>query len=265
MQYRQDVTFTKPSIFIPGIPEYVEALSCAYPDELARLREETRRTCPGWANIMSSTVQASFLNMLVAVSRARRVLEIGTFTGYSALAMAAAMPADGKLITIDNYATDEKAREVALTAFVRTPHSGKIQPLEGAGIDVLPTLTGSFDLIFLDADKPSYIAYFNHILDHGLLAANGLLVVDNTLWGGRVLDVGGEYTFFDDAPAGEWVEKMSAAWAVHVAEFNSYVAADKRVDSVVLPIHDGMTLIRHAKDTTRTRCHGAPENTPLPP
>jgi caffeoyl-CoA O-methyltransferase len=253
VQHRQDIVFVKPSIFIPGIMEYVEAHSCAYPEELTRLREETLRICPGWAGIMSSTVQASFLNMLVAVSGARRVLEIGTFTGYSALAMAAAMPADGKLITIDNYTADEKAREVALSAFVLSPHGGKIQQLEGIAIDVLPNLKSSFDFIFLDADKPSYIAYFNHIIGHGLLAENGLLVVDNTLWGGRVLDAGEEYTTFDDAPVDEWVEKMLASWAVHVAEFNSCIATDERVDSVVLPVHDGMTLIRHAANAARSR------------
>ncbi|MGH3887886.1 MAG: O-methyltransferase [Pseudonocardiaceae bacterium] len=253
MQHRQDIIFTKPSIFIPGIAEYIEALSSAYPEELTRLREETLRACPRWAGIMSSTVQASFLNMLVTVSGAGRVLEIGTFTGYSALAMAAAMPADGKLITIDNYIVDEKAREVALTAFVLSPHGGKIQQLEGVAIDVLSNLNDSFDLIFLDADKPSYIAYFNHILEHGLLAGNGLLVVDNTLWGGRVMDARKEHITFEDAPADEWVEKMLTSWAVHVAEFNSCVTADERVDSVVLPIHDGMTLIRHTTNAARSR------------
>lgn len=263
MQHRQDVVFAKPSIFVPGIAEYVEAFSHAYPEELTRLREETLRACPGWAGIMSSTVQASFLNMLVTVSGARRVLEIGTFTGYSALAMAAAMPTDGKLVTIDNFVADEKARDVALAAFVLSQHGGKIEQLEGAAIDVLPTLTEPFEFIFLDADKPSYIAYINHIIDHGLLASNGLLVVDNTLWGGRVLDAGEKHIDFDNSPAGEWVEKMLAAWAVHVAEFNSYVAADERVDSVVLPVHDGMTLIRHTRDTARSRYHGARENTPL--
>lgn len=202
---------------------------------------------------MSSTVQASFLNMLVTVSGAGCVLEVGTFTGYSTLAMATAMPADGKLITIDNYSADEKAREVALAAFVLSPHGGKIQQLEGAAIDVLPDLKNSFDLIFLDADKPNYITYFNNIIEHSLLAKNGLLVVDNTLWGGRVMDAGKEYIPFDGAPANEWVEKMLASWAVHVAEFNSFVAADERVDSVILPIHDGMTLIRHAANIARIR------------
>ncbi|MGH3696742.1 MAG: O-methyltransferase [Pseudonocardiaceae bacterium] len=253
MQHRQDVVFTKPSIFIPGITEYVEALSCAYPGELTRLRKETLRACPMWAGIMSSTVQASFLNMLVAASGAGRVLEIGTFTGYSALAMAAAMPADGELITIDNYIADEKAREVALAAFVLSPHGEKIKQLEGTAIEVLSNLKGSFDLIFLDADKPSYIAYFNHILEHGLLARNGLLVVDNTLWGGRVMDAGKEHTTFEEAPVNEWVEKMLTSWAVHVAEFNCCVATDERVDSVVLPIHDGMTLIRHSTNPARSR------------
>jgi caffeoyl-CoA O-methyltransferase len=249
MRYREDVVFSKPSIFRAGITDYVDSRANARPDELAKVRAETFARCPQWADIMSSATQASFLNILVSTSGARRILEIGTFTGYSALSMASALPDDGELITIDSFEAGGNAQDVARLAFAESPYGDRIKQLLGKALNVLATIEGSFDLIFVDADKSNLLNYFQHIMDYGLLRPDGLLVVDNTLWGGKVLDADDQPVDDpdDSAPADQWLDQMLSYWAYHVARFNTEVARDERVDSVLLPVHDGMTLIRHRR------------------
>jgi len=163
-------------------------------------------------------IEGAFLRMLVRLLGARRVLELGTFTGYSALVMAEGLPEDGKLITCD---IDQEVTEIAKRYWSRSPHQNKIEFMPGPALDTLKTIKGPFDMVFIDADKSNYINYWELCLPK--TRRGGLLVVDNVLWGGSVLD-----------PADETDRT--------IAEFNKYVYNDKRVEVVMLPIRDGITL-----------------------
>ena len=176
--------------------------------------------------MLSGAVEGRLLETLVFVSGARRILEIGTYTGYSALAMAAALPADGDLITCE---LDPERAEFARRHFASTPAGARIDVREGPALDTIAQLEGPFDLVFIDADKPSYADYYEATLP--LLAERGLIVVDNTLWSGRVLAPG-------DGPDDESTRALAA--------FNDMVVADSRVVVVQLTVRDGVTLIRRA-------------------
>jgi caffeoyl-CoA O-methyltransferase len=149
------------------------------------------------------------------------VLEIGTFTGYSALWMAAALPDDGRLITLE---ADEAHAEIARRHFEASPYGDRIELRLGRGLDTLRIIEGPFDFIFVDADKPSYQAYFEAVLP--MLSPTGLLAVDNVLWRGNVL-------------------RPDEENARALAEFNDRVVADPRVECVMLTVRDGITLVRH--------------------
>jgi caffeoyl-CoA O-methyltransferase len=156
--------------------------------------------------------------MLVWFGRPQRVLEIGTFTGHSALAMAAAMPDGGR---IDTCELDPERAAFAQRYFDRSPHGSKITLHVGPAIETIDSVDGTFDLVFIDADKEGYVDYYEAVLPR--LAPNGLIVADNTLAGGRVLS--------EQPP---------------IARFNEHVAADPRTVQVLLTVRDGMTLIRLA-------------------
>ncbi len=163
-------------------------------------------------------MEGTFLRILVKLARARRVLELGTFTGYSALMMAEGLPDDGELVTCD---IDQKAEAMARDFFARSPHGGKIQLRMGPALETLKTLQGPFDLAFIDADKQNYSAYYDAVVP--LLRSGGLLVADNALWSGRVL-------------------QPRAADDHALVAFNAKVAADARVEKVLLTVRDGMML-----------------------
>ena len=151
---------------------------------------------------------------------ARRVLEIGTFTGYSALSMAAALPEDGRIDTLD---VEPRHAEVAQRYFDRSPHGSKITLHLGPALETLERLEGLWDLVFVDADKGNYDAYVEAVLPR--LSERGLIAIDNTLWSGRVLDPQD-----DDTRA--------------IAALNDKLAADERVVVAQLTIRDGVTLVR---------------------
>jgi len=247
MEYRQDGTFRKPSVFNPGIAEYAERMSTACAPELRDLSLATKQLVPEWADILTSAVQVNFLQFLIKSCGVRRVLEIGTFTGHGTLAMAAALPADGEVVTVDNYATDPRARPIAEQAFKDSDLADRITQVFEDGDTGIETATGRFDLIFLDADKPSYIRYYENILRRNLLSQNGMLVIDNTLWGGDVLTPRVLPPASEADNGDEWVERMFAEWTHSVIAFNEHVAADPRVQAVLLTVQDGMTLIRRAR------------------
>jgi len=163
-------------------------------------------------------IEGAFLRMLVHLIRAKRVLELGTFTGYSSLAMAEALPEDGKLITCD---IDQEATEIAKKYWSRSPHGKKIELRLGYALETLKTIEGVFDVVFIDADKENYINYWELCIPK--TRSGGLLVVDNVLWSGGALDPKDET---DRA----------------IAEFNEHVSNDKRVEVVMLPIRDGVSL-----------------------
>ena len=177
--------------------------------------------------MVSGHIEGQFLKMLVHATQAKAILEIGLFTGYSALAMAEALPADGELVAceIDPYAADFARR-----CFEASAHNSKILIEIGPAKDSLLTLANQgrqFELIFIDADKTGYIAYLDFIISNALLTNGGLIVIDNTLMQGE------PYTRKNIGANGQAIEK-----------FNQFVAADRRVEQVVLPIRDGITLIR---------------------
>jgi len=253
VEYRSDAVFKKPSIFRDGIDAYARSVSTAVDGNLADLARQTADEVPEWADISTSAVQVAFLQILISTARMRRVLEVGTFTGHGTVAMAAALPADGEIVTVDSYVTDGRARAVAEKAFQSSPDRDKIKPVVEDALVGLRSVTGPFDLIFLDADKPNYIKYYETILERELLTPNGLIVVDNTLWGGEVL-APREVPPSTEAVSGEeWVERMFAEWAASVVAFNQHVAQDPRVRNVLLTVQDGMTLIQRVGSPATAR------------
>jgi caffeoyl-CoA O-methyltransferase len=206
------------------IDEYARAHTTAPDDLLQRLYAETHEKLDA-PQMLTGPLEGRFLETLVWAGGARRVLEIGTYSGYSALSMAAALPDDGELITCDVWA---EAHEVARRYAAESPHGSKIDFRLGPALETIETLEGPFDLVFIDADKENYINYFHATLP--LLADRGLIVFDNTLWSGRVVD-----GYDDGSP-------QTKAFR----ELNDALAADPRGVVVMLPIRDGVTLFRKA-------------------
>jgi caffeoyl-CoA O-methyltransferase len=176
---------------------------------------------------MVGTLEGRLLKALVAVLQPTTVLEIGTFTGYSALSMAEALPPEGRIITCD---ISEKHVALAREHIGTSPYADRIEIRVGPATETLATLDGPFDLVFIDADKPSYLDYYEAVLPK--LSARGLVLADNVLWSGRVLD------------DGEDDENTRA-----IRAFNDHVLADERVEVVMLTVRDGLSLIRRRTDS----------------
>ena len=201
------------------IEEYAVRHSTAPDPLLAELAEETYATMSR-PQMLTGPIEGRFLELLVHGSGAKRILEIGTFTGYAALSMAAALPEGGRIDTLD---IEPKHAEVAQRYFDRSPHGSKITLHLGPAIETIEKLEGEFDLVFIDADKENYDSYYEAVLPR--LSARGLIAIDNTLWSGKVLDP---------------PDESSRA----IAALNDKLAADDRVVAVQLTIRDGVTLIR---------------------
>jgi caffeoyl-CoA O-methyltransferase len=204
----------------PEVERYAEEHTTPDGELFQRLAEETRAktTVP---QMMVGRIEGQLLATLVRLLGAKRVLELGTFTGYSSISMASALPADGKVITCD---VDPEATEIARRYMDESGHGDKIEIRLGPALETLESLDGPFDLVFIDADKSNYRNYYEAALP--LLADGGLLVADNVLWSGRVVEEDG-----DDSTRA-------------IKEFNEHVRADSRVQSVMLTIRDGMTLVQ---------------------
>ncbi|MEL6431567.1 MAG: class I SAM-dependent methyltransferase [Planctomycetota bacterium] len=183
------------------------------------------------AEMLSGHVEGQFLRMLVRISGATDVLEIGMFTGYATLAMAEALPAGGRVLACE---LDPFAARVASEQFSKHAAGERIEIAIEPASDTLERLVQegrSFDLVFIDADKKGYAAYYDALLDGGLVPVGGLVCVDNTLYQGQVYAAGLETT-----PNGR-----------ALADFNANVAADERVEQVILPLRDGLTLIERVR------------------
>jgi caffeoyl-CoA O-methyltransferase len=203
-----------------AVEQYAEAHSSPEAELFQRLAAETREKSSA-PQMMVGLLEGRFLGLLVRTVRARRVLELGTFTGYSSISMALALPPDGRVITCDvNEETTEIARRYAQEAGV----ADRIDYRLGPALETIADLEGEFDLVFIDADKPNYLNYYEATLPR--LARGGLMVLDNTLWSGRVADP-------DDND-----ENSEAIRAV-----NKHVVDDPRVDNVLLTVRDGMNLV----------------------
>jgi len=206
------------------IERYAEEHTTPPPPLLQELAEETRATLRV-QQMLTGTIEGRLLELLVFASGARRVLELGTFSGYSALSMAAGLPPDGH---IDTCEVDEEHAEVARRYIGRSPYADRITVHLGPALATIARLEGEFDLVFVDADKVNYLNYYEAVLPR--LSERGLIVADNTLWSGRVLEPGPE-------------DESTAA----IVAFNDRVAADERVVCVQLSIRDGVTLIRRRR------------------
>ncbi len=208
----------------PRVEAYAVEHTTPEPAWFATLAEDTRAstTAPG---MMVGTLEGRFLTALVAMKQPRSVLEIGTFTGYSALSMAEALPPGGHIITCD---ISEEHVEIARKHIGASPFADRIEIRVGPAIETVATLDGPFDMVFIDADKPSYLDYYEAVLPK--LAPDGVIVADNVLWSGRLLD-----PEVDD-------ENTRA-----IREFNEHVVADERVEVVILTVRDGVSLIRRRR------------------
>jgi caffeoyl-CoA O-methyltransferase len=211
------VSLTTMEITNPRVEEYVERLTTPHDALLAELSAETASGL-GSEGMLTGPVAGRFLETLVFVAQPQRVLEIGTFSGHSALSMAAALPAGGH---IDACEIDPERAAFAQRYFDRSPHGSKITLHVGPAGETIDRLAGAFDFVFIDADKEGYVGYYDAVVPR--LAARGLIVVDNTLWSGLVVDGEGP-----------------------LVEFNEHVANDPRTVQVLLSVRDGMTLIRKA-------------------
>jgi caffeoyl-CoA O-methyltransferase len=204
--------------YVPDeIEEYAERYTSARWDVFDRLGSETQATQSDHG-MMVGLLEGAFLNFLVYMTRAKRVLEVGTFTGWSSIAMARALPPDGRLVTCDvNGETTAVARRYAEEAGV----ADRIEFRVGPGAETLARLDGPFDLAFIDADKEGYVEYYEAILPK--LSPGGVIAADNTLFGS-----GGPNDSITQA----------------ISEFNEHVLRDDRVEAVLLPLREGVTLIR---------------------
>lgn len=202
------------------VEDYCHSKTSEPPVLLKNLEYATKQEmhCP---QMLCGKLEGRFLKLLAQLVNARRVLEIGMYTGYSALSMAEALPSDGKLITLD---VDPRAEEFAKRYFAKSPHGHKIEIIMGPALDSIQQLTDTFDLVFMDAEKKQYSDYFMQVLPK--VRSGGLIVADNTLSDGRVLEPG----------------KTSRGKAMD--EFNSMVLENKEVETVLLPVRDGITLMR---------------------
>ena len=191
----------------------------AEPELLKVLARETVETMKS-PQMLTGRVQATLLKLLVGMLGAKRVLEVGMFTGYGTLMMASALPEEGKILTCE---TNPEVEGLARRFFAESSHGHKIEIHMGPALETIPAMTGLFDFIFIDADKENYPAYYELCFER--LRPEGVMAVDNVLWKGRVLD-----------PQDE------DSWAI--VELNDWIQGDDRVDNVLLPIRDGLTMVR---------------------
>jgi caffeoyl-CoA O-methyltransferase len=207
----------------PSLESYATEHSTAPPAFLEELAEDLRATLE-FPGMMVGRLEGRFLEMITFALGARSVLEIGTFGGYSSLAMAAGLAPGGRITSCE---LSPVHAEFARRHIAASPYADRIEVLVGPAIDTIATLSGPFDLVFIDADKSSYPDYFEAVLPK--LAPRGLIAADNTLWSGRVLD-----------------DSDTSEDTVALRSFNDALAVDPRVVVVQTTVRDGVTLIRRA-------------------
>jgi len=186
-------------------------------DVLVQLRDETFSKRSD-AEMQVGRIEGQFLKMLVRLTGATTVLEIGMFTGYSALMMAEGLPSNGRLITCD---VNPEVEQIARRFFAESPHGSKIEIRMGPALETIKSLSGPIDMVFIDADKENYVNYWDSCMP--LVRPGGLIVADNVLWSGRVIDPRDDLT-------------------MKIVEFDRHVQADTRVENVCLTVRDGMML-----------------------
>jgi predicted O-methyltransferase YrrM len=209
-------------VIVPDeIEQYAEAHTTPPPELLAALSAETKVTL-AYPQMLAGAIEGRFLELLVYALGARRVLELGTFSGYSALSMALGLPEGGH---IDTCETNEEHAEVARRYIAKSPYADRITVHPGPAMETIERLEGDWDFVFVDADKQNYVNYYETLLPR--LAPRGLMAFDNTLWSGAVLD-----------------EKPDSENTRAIKELNDRLASDPRVTAVLLTVRDGVTLVR---------------------
>jgi caffeoyl-CoA O-methyltransferase len=189
------------------------------PELLERLEKYTRENTSN-PDMLTGRVEGRFLKLVVQITGVLKILELGTFTGYSALSMAEALPEDGRLVTLER---DPEAKEIAEEYFSQSPHGKKIEIKFGEAMETITDLDFTPDLVFLDADKDRYPEFYEIIVN--MLEPGGLILIDNSLWGGEVVN-----------------PETESAKAI--AEMNDLIVADARVENVLLTVRDGIQLVR---------------------
>ncbi|HSG03934.1 MAG TPA: class I SAM-dependent methyltransferase [Marinobacterium sp.] len=202
-----------------AIEDYAFLVTGEEPPLLQELIDQTNLNM-GWPQKLSGRLVGRTLKLLVSLKQPKRALEIGMFTGYSALSIAEGMPQDGKLICCE---TNPRAIEFAKTFFDRSEHGHKIDVIFGRALDTLESLEGPFDFTFIDADKRNYLNYYLRVKE--MTAPGGLIVLDNVLWSGKVLQPESD---IDDV----------------LVECNRYIAEDPDVENVFLTVRDGVNVVR---------------------
>jgi predicted O-methyltransferase YrrM len=200
--------------------DYILAHIDREPEHLAQLNRETHLKVIN-PRMLSGHLQGRILAMFCRMAKPKNILEIGTFTGYATLCLAEHLPENGVLHTIE---IDDELEEI-ITKYT-APYAEKIRLHFGEALKIIPTLPETFDLVFMDADKREYIDYYNAVFDR--VAPGGFIIADNTLWDGKVLE--------ENTPASD---KQTLA----IKAFNDMIAADERVEKVIFPIRDGITVI----------------------
>ena len=207
-------------LVLPEIEAYAEAHSASESEVCRKLRMETDRTME-LSQMVVGPWEGAFLKIMTKLVGAKRVLEIGTFTGYSALSFAEVLPPDGQVITCD---IDADSTTLARKHFDQSPYGSKIEIRLGPALNTLETLRKPFDVIFIDADKSNYIHYYQRSMD--LVSEQGVILIDNVLWNGDVLH---------HPP----IDEQTAT----IQELNRVVHNDTRVSAVLVPIRDGVLVI----------------------
>jgi len=204
------------------IAAYIEQHTTDEDELMYAINRQTQLTTY-YPRMLSGKVQGKFLEMISFMIKPKYVLEIGTFTGYSALALAKGLQPDGKLITLE---VNEEMESMLRKNFALSPEASKIELIIGDAIEIIPQLKNNFDLIFIDADKEQYADYYQMAFEK--LKPGGFILIDNVLWSGKVIK-----------PAAA-TEKETAG----IVSLNKLVAEDPRVEQVMLSVHDGLLLVR---------------------
>ena len=205
-----------------NIDDYIEQHSESEPAYLSKINRATHLRLIN-PRMLSGHLQGRVLSMLSKMIQPQKILELGTFTGYSALCLAESLPVNGVLHTIE---CDDELEDFILENFALSEHGHKIQLHIGDALEIVQSFDELFDLVFIDADKREYLAYYEAILPK--LKSGGFILADNTLWNGKVL------------------QKVipSDKQTIEILKFNDFVANDPRVEKVILPLRDGLTIIR---------------------
>ncbi|SNR54362.1 O-methyltransferase [Lutibacter flavus] len=209
--------------FLPeAIDEYVVKHSQNEPELLQQLSKETWQKVLN-PRMLSGSFQGRILSMLSKLINPKNILEIGTYTGYSALCLAEGMQKEGSIFTIDK---NEELENFAKKYFNKSDYKSQIKQFIGNAIDIIPTINEKFDLVFIDADKSNYVNYFNLIIDK--MNSGGVILSDNVLWSGKV------------------IEKLNPKDidTKTLLEYNKLLNTDSRIETVLLPIRDGLTISR---------------------